>query len=72
LCPAKEMAKTILAKSPVAVRFAKQAVHYGLQSDIKSGIANEASFCSMCFGAEDQKEGMAAFTEKRKAKFSGR
>lgn len=69
---AKEMAKVILAKSPVAVSLAKQAVHYGLQCDVKTGIATEASYCSMCFGCEDQKEGMRAFAEKRKANFTGR
>lgn len=72
LAAAKEMAQMMLTKSSLAINYAKKAVHYGLQSDIKTGMAIELSFEGMCFGSEDQKEGMAAFAERRKANFTGR
>jgi len=68
---AKEMAQKILSKGSFAVRYSKAAVHYGLQTDIKTGIAYEASVFGLCFGAQEQKEGMAAFLEKRKPQFKG-
>lgn len=68
---AKEMAQKILSKGSFAVRYSKEVVHYGQQTDIKTAIAFEASVFGLCFGAEEQKEGMAAFLEKRKPQFKG-
>ncbi len=69
---AKELAKNIAAKSPLAIRYAKAAVNKGLQSDVNTAIAYEASLLGLCFATEDQKEGMAAFLGKRKPEFKGR
>jgi len=52
---AKEMAQKILSKGSFAVRYAKAAVHNGLQADIKTAIEYEAGIFALCFGAEEQR-----------------
>ncbi len=69
---ALKMAATIAANAPLAVRYAKAQIEQGLQTDIESAIAIEAGLFGLCFATEDQKEGMGAFLEKRKAVFRGR
>lgn len=68
---AREMAGTIISRGPVAVRLCKCAVNEGLDVDIESGQAYESEVFAVCFATDDQKEGMGAFLEKRKAAFSG-
>ena len=57
------------ANAPVAVRYAKCAINEGAQADIDTAIAIENKWFSKCFATQDQKEGMQAFLEKRKATF---
>ncbi|MFZ5946109.1 MAG: enoyl-CoA hydratase-related protein [Bacillota bacterium] len=66
---AKELAQKVLARGQYAISYAKLAIHNGLQTDIKTALAYESSMFSLCFGNEQQKEGMIAFLEKRKPKF---
>ncbi len=68
---AKELAKEILKKGPLAIRYIKSVVQYGLEVEKNAAIASEASLLGLCFASEDQKEGMQAFLEKRKAQFKG-
>ncbi|MGI6206264.1 MAG: enoyl-CoA hydratase-related protein [Anaerovoracaceae bacterium] len=68
---AEAMAAKIASNAPLAVRWANAAIKRGEQVDIDSGIAIEADLFGMCFGTKDQKEGMKAFLEKRKAEFKG-
>lgn len=66
LLPAAEkLAAKIAANAPIAVRNTKKAVNDGLQVDIDSAIAIEAKLFGDCFESADQKEGMAAFLERR-------
>jgi enoyl-CoA hydratase len=67
-----EMARTIAAKGPVAVRLAKQAVQRGENLDLFTACSLETDLFAQAFGSQDQKEGMSAFLEKRAAKFRGR
>ncbi|MBX3663183.1 MAG: enoyl-CoA hydratase/isomerase family protein [Burkholderiales bacterium] len=67
-----EVARSIAAKGPQAVRLAKQAVHRGLDQDLAGGCAYETAAFALAFATADQREGMRAFLEKRAAKFSGR
>jgi len=60
------MARKIASRSPVAVGYCKAAVNEGLDTDLDSAIAYEAEVFGLCFAANDQKEGMSAFLEKRK------
>lgn len=66
---AKNMARKILTKGSFAVGYAKKAIHDGLQTDIITGNAYEASLFGLCFGNLEQKEGMTAFLEKRRPDF---
>lgn len=69
---AKAMAQRIMSRAPIAVQICKAAVNEGLDTDLESGIAYEAEVFGLCFSTDDQKEGMAAFIEKRKANFTGK
>lgn len=69
---AKKFAKKICRKSPLAIREAKNAVNMSMNLDIKSGSRLEQLAWSMLFSSEDQKEGMNAFLENRKAEFKGK
>lgn len=69
---AREVAKTIMSKGPIAVMMAKRAVNNGLNMDLDSAVAYETEAYTTTFGTEDRLEGMGAFLEKRKANFKGR
>jgi len=56
----------------LALRAAKLAVDGGLDMDLASGLAWETQLFAALFATEDKAEGMAAFVEKRKPKFTGR
>ena len=66
------LAAEITKNAPLAVKYAKAAVSRGMEVDIDNGIAVENELFAMCFGSEDQKEGMHAFLEKRQADFKNR
>ncbi len=69
---AKAMAQKIMSRAPIAVQVCKAAVNEGMDTDLESGVAYEAEVFGLCFATEDQKEGMTAFVEKRKAVFTGK
>lgn len=69
---AKAIAGRIIAKSPVAVSMAKDAINRGVDMDITNAMQYEAYIFGTCFASEDQTEGMTAFVEKRKAAFTGK
>jgi enoyl-CoA hydratase len=65
MAAAQKLAGKIAAQAPIAVRAAKEAMALGVQTDIDSGMTIEAAYFATCFETEDQREGMAAFVEKR-------
>jgi enoyl-CoA hydratase len=67
-----ELCGTLAAKSPLALAYAKEATNLALQGDHRANLTTEARLFSMLFASEDQKEGMAAFVEKREPQFRGR
>jgi enoyl-CoA hydratase/carnithine racemase len=69
---AVELVKPYTLGPAVALRAAKQAVDGGLEMDLASGLAWESQLFAALFATEDKQEGMAAFVEKRKPKFTGR
>lgn len=69
---ALELARRIVANAPVAVRQAKRAIHAGLQMDLASGLAFEVQAYERMIATEDRREGINAFNEKRKPRFTGR
>lgn len=68
---AMKMARTIADKGPVAVRLAKEAIQRGQHMDLDSAGLLESEVFGLCFATADQREGMTAFVEKRKAAFKG-
>ena len=69
---AMEMAKSFVKNAPIAVKYSKACIDRGLQMDIDGAIALENELFAMCFATADQKEGMAAFLEKRAAAFENK
>jgi len=69
---ALEAGKKIAALSPLAVMMAKELVNAAFETPLSQGVKTERRLFHSLFAFEDQKEGMAAFTEKRKAAFKAR
>jgi len=67
-----ETAARISRYGRVAVANAKQAIVRGLEQTRIEGFHTETDLFADLFATEDQKEGMNAFLEKRKAEFKGR
>jgi enoyl-CoA hydratase len=72
LAEADLMMRTILANGPVAVRLVIEAVDRGLEMTLDQGLALEADAFGLVAATEDMKEGLAAFLEKRRARFQGK
>jgi len=66
------LAAKIATKSPLALRLAKEAVNAAYEMSLTDALAHERRLFYLLFGSEDQKEGMAAFLEKRDPDFTGR
>ena len=69
---AMKTAATIAAKSLPAVMMTKESVNRSYESTLTEGIRFERRVFHAMFATEDQKEGMSAFAEKRKAAFKHR
>ena len=69
---ANEVATRIAEKSPLAVRALKEAVDRSYETTLREGLLFERRLFHALFASEDQAEGMAAFTEKRRPQFRGK
>jgi enoyl-CoA hydratase len=69
---AKRIARQLAEKAPLALRMAKESVLKAFDSPLAEGLVAERKSFYFLFTTEDQKEGMRAFLEKRKAVFKGR
>lgn len=69
IAEAIKLGEKIASFSPVAVAMAKQAVNVALETTLREGARHERQLFLSLFGTADQKEGMAAFLEKRKPEF---
>lgn len=70
LTEAQNLALKIASKSLATLRLCKEAVNNGLEMDSARAGAYEADLFALAFSTADQKEGMAAFLEKRQAQFT--
>ena len=69
---AVKLAREVAQQSPLAIRLAKEAVLKAYDSPLSEGLEFERKNFYLLFATEDQKEGMAAFVEKRAPDFKGR
>jgi enoyl-CoA hydratase len=72
MAEAMKAAEAVAALSLPSVMVAKEAVNRAFEVSLAEGVAFERRVFHALFATEDQKEGMAAFVEKRPAKFSHR
>jgi enoyl-CoA hydratase len=66
-----KMAKKLLKKPAFALRMAKEALNSAWSTSMDRGLMIETHGWAMCYGTQDQKEGMNAFIEKRKPAYTG-
>lgn len=71
LSEAVKLAQKIAVQSPIAVQMAKESVLKAFEMPLQEALYFERKNFYMLFATEDQKEGMAAFVEKRKPEFKG-
>ncbi|MDO9536787.1 MAG: enoyl-CoA hydratase-related protein [Thermoplasmata archaeon] len=69
---AVKLASQISTNGQNAVRSCKELITFAMDTDQNSGLAKEADAFGCCFSTEEQKEGMAAFLDKRAARFKGK
>ena len=70
LVAAKEFAQEFCQYSRPVLQFAREAVTRAADSDIVDGLRIEADLATLAFQTQDAEEGMAAFEQKRKARFT--
>lgn len=69
---AMKLASEVAARAPVAIRLAKEAINRSYETSLSEGVEDERRSFYFLFSTEDQKEGMAAFIEKRDPEWKGR
>lgn len=69
---AEKLLRTMLENGPLALRVCIEAVDSALETTLDEGLLLEANYFGLLASTEDMREGMAAFLEKRKARFKGK
>ena len=69
---AKGLAREIAEKGPISTRLAKESIDRAFETTLTAGLEAERRALYLAFASEDAKEGLTAFTEKRKPEFKGR
>ena len=69
---ARELAETICANGPLAVRAVKESALRGLELSLEEGLKQEVEFSRKVIATEDAREGPLAFAQKRKPEYKGR
>jgi enoyl-CoA hydratase/carnithine racemase len=68
---ARELVREVSANAPVSIMMMKAAINRGIDLPLTEGMAIESDVSFMLYFSKDREEGMAAFKEKRPAKFKG-
>lgn len=69
---AKELARTLGSRAPMAFMTGRDAVLRSTETDLLTGIDYERKLYAICMATEDVREGMAAYREKRQPVYKGR
>ena len=69
---AMKTARKIAGMPPLAAMAVKEEVNAAFETTLSQGVLQERALFAGLFGTHDQKEGMAAFSEKRKPQFTGK
>ncbi|XP_072961568.1 probable enoyl-CoA hydratase 2, mitochondrial isoform X1 [Typha angustifolia] len=69
---ALQIARDINQKGPLALRMAKKSINLGMEVDMPSALEVEEECYEQLLNTKDRLEGLAAFAEKRKPRYSGR
>ena len=69
---AMKLAQTIAQKPALAVRQAKDVLLKAFETDLEAGLQYERKAFTVLAGSDDRNEGINAFLEKRKPKYTGR
>jgi len=69
---ARAWARELAAKSPLALRYAKQSLNAATEASVGDTISTEARLQHFCVTSADAAEGIAAFMEKRPPRWQGR
>jgi enoyl-CoA hydratase len=72
IAEALKTAETIASMAPLAALATKEMIEAAFETGLAQGIVFERRLFHGLFGTEDQKEGMAAFVDKRTAEWKGR
>jgi enoyl-CoA hydratase/carnithine racemase len=65
-------ARKLCKKPPFSLRMAKEAINAAWSTSLEKGLQIETHGWAMCYGTQDQVEGMTAFIEKRKPNYTGK
>jgi enoyl-CoA hydratase/carnithine racemase len=68
---AEEIAASVAARGPLAVRYAKEAISRGLDMSLEQALRYETDLTIILQTTSDRAEGVRAFLEKRKPRFNG-
>ncbi|MBA7596971.1 putative enoyl-CoA hydratase echA8 [subsurface metagenome] len=73
LYPAAEaLARKIMSRAPIAVRYAKEAINRGLDLSLEEGLVLESKLAALVARTKDASEGIKAFVDKRAPRFENR
>ena len=67
-----DMAREMASKGPIALRYAKEAIHKGMDLTLEQGLRLEADLYLLIHTTRDRTEGITSFREKKTPRFEGR